>query len=259
MIMEGENLFPYSHSKKHGVSINELWFKKAALEVTCAEPKEAGYPFITISRQAGAGGHSLATALLKEIERRVADPLFRDWQVFDNELCHLVMRDEHLKVTLDSLMTEKFRTEFEDFWAAFLGTESPQLTVAKKVCECIRTLAKVGKVIVVGRGGACLTRDLKTGVHVRLVAPFEARVKRIMELRQVREAEAKRLVEEWDHSRAKLIKTYFSRDIEDPLLYDVTWNTDQVPMEMIARAVVEMVCRKVLSCSGDERSSCLTV
>ena len=40
-----------------------------------------------------------------------------------------------------------------------------------------------------------------------------------------------------------MMKKRFKRDIEDPLLYDATWNTDYVPLEVIARWAVEMTLR----------------
>lgn len=243
-LMEDETLFSRGHALKHGISMNELWLKKAAAEAVPAAPKKEGHPFITISRQAGAGGHSLAVAILKEIEKKAADPIFQGWQIFDNELCQLVMKDDRLKVPLEFLMTERFRTASEDLWAEIFKIQSPQLAVVRKVFECVRTLAKVGKVILVGRAGSCLTRDLKTGVHIRLVAPLRLRIRRVMELWGVGEGEARKLVEDWDQSRAKLIRAYFSRDIEDPLLFDAVWNTGEVSMETIARCVIEMVCQK---------------
>jgi hypothetical protein len=40
-------------------------------------------PFVTISRQAGAGGHSLAGAMLERFSAQADKELFGDWQVFD--------------------------------------------------------------------------------------------------------------------------------------------------------------------------------
>lgn len=243
-MLDDEKLSDLRRALKHATSIKELWFKKVAEEVSESGPQRTGYPFITISRQGGAGGHTLAEAVFREMEKRKDQPIFQSWQIFDNELCQMVMNDERLKVTLEFLMTEHYRSEAEDFWAEFLGNESPQQTVIKEVFKCVRTLARVGKVIIVGRAGACLTRDLPGGVRVRLVAPLHARVRSVMESMNVKEPDAKKIVEGWDHDRAKLIKTFFNRNIDDPLLYDVTWNTEQVPMEAIAAAIAEMVRQK---------------
>jgi cytidylate kinase len=114
-----------------------------------------------------------------------------------------------------------------------------------EIFRTIRTLATVGKVIVVGRGGVCVTRDLPNGVHVRLVAPPSVRILRMMELLHLSANEARELVSRTDRSRAKLIKTYFSKDIRDPRLYDVTWNTDSVSIEEIAASVIGLISSRL--------------
>ena len=68
-------------------------------------------------------------------------------------------------------MTEEYRTRAEDFVSVLLG-KSFQDEVQKKISVAIRELALVGKAILIGRGGACITGDLHPGVHVRLVAPL---------------------------------------------------------------------------------------
>jgi len=198
------------------------------------------HPFVTISRQAGAGGHTLAHVLLQAINKE-EDPLFQGWQMFDQELCEKLMEDPKLRVSMQSLLTEEYRTEIEDAIFSILGGESPQAVVVKKLFETIRMLATLGRVIIVGRAGMCVTHGLPDGVHLRLVASEASRVKRIMGLLQVGEKEARETVYKQDHNRARLVRDHFSRDIHDPLLYDVIWNTDTVPFDIIARSIVAMI------------------
>jgi hypothetical protein len=42
-----------------------------------------------------------------------------------------------------------------------------------------------------------------------------------------------------------LVKEYFSKDIRDPLLYDVTWNTDSVSIEEIASSIIGLITSRV--------------
>jgi cytidylate kinase len=99
----------------------------------------------------------------------------------------------------------------------------------------------VGKVILMGRGGVSITRDLASGVHIRLVAPRDTRVQRTMGNLGISEKEAARWVDDQDRSRARMVKSRFKQNIDDPLLYDAVWNTDTVPLDAIARYVTEMV------------------
>jgi cytidylate kinase len=208
------------------------------------QPGGAGarYPFITISRQVEAGGHSLADALLAEMKKRPKELLFQGWQLFDRQLCQVVADDPKLKVTLNSLVEERMASPIEDLLKESLLGQTPQKVVHRKIFEIIRSVACLGKAIILGRGASCLTRNMPGGVHVRLVAPLEVRIKRLMKLREIdSEAEAREQLEELDESRRKLVRVYFDRDIDDPLLYDVVFNTDSVPLEEVARAVLGLV------------------
>ena len=109
----------------------------------------------------------------------------------------------------------------------------------------IFSFATVGKVVLVGRGAACLTRDLPLGIHVRLVAPLSVRIRRMRDYLRLTESHAAALVAEQDKARARLIKTYFGRQIDDPLLYDTVWNTESVSVATIAATIVRLVQYRV--------------
>ena len=48
-----------------------------------ADLPEYGFPFVTISRQAGAGGHLLSYIILTELLKSKENDLFQGWHVFD--------------------------------------------------------------------------------------------------------------------------------------------------------------------------------
>ena len=198
-------------------------------------------PFVTISRQAGAGGHTLASALMQAMQEERDAPLFQGWQMFDRELCEQLMEDPKLRVSMQSLVSEEYRSQIEDTIFSLVGGESPQYVVVKKLFEAIRTLATLGRVIIVGRAGMCVTRGLPDGVHIRLVAPEPTRVKRMRTLFEVTEREAREMVDRQDRDRARLVREHFYRDIHDPLLYDATWNTDAVSFDAVAAATIALI------------------
>ena len=124
-------------------------------------------PFVTISRQAGAGGHTLAERLIALMEGSETSELFRGWQMFDEKLCEQLLRDTHSEVSLQSLLSEEYRSQVSDFISGFFGAKQSSASVIfQKTFETIRALASVGKVIIVGRAGAQVTEGLPQGVHV---------------------------------------------------------------------------------------------
>jgi len=213
----------------------------------CLNLEKGRNPFITISREAGAGGHSLALAVMKELSQR-KEPYFQGWAVFDQEICKMLAEDPELNVTIQGLLTMEYRSQIQDTIEELALGTSPQHTVLKKMFEVIRTLASFGKVILVGRGASFLTRELPLGIHLRLTAPLPVRIKRMMQLLNLDEKKAKEIIQNQDKARAALIKNFFNKDISDPLMYDAVWNTGSVPLETIARAAVQMAADRKCHC-----------
>ncbi|MBI5629891.1 MAG: cytidylate kinase-like family protein [Elusimicrobia bacterium] len=221
------------------------------LEAEAAALKGRGEPgrprraFITISRQSGAGGRSLAEALLAEMEKD-ARPMFHGWHIFDNELCEAVASDPKLSVIAESLIDERFRGWVEDYLAQSLAGLSSQLAVFRKIFKTIRGLVAGGNVVIVGRAGACVTRDIPGGTHVRLAAPMELRLSALMRRYGLEKAEAERKMESLEASRSRLVKTYFARDINDPLLYHAVFNAGATPPAGLARVIIAMAAEQAV-------------
>src|SRR4051812_763915 len=81
----------------------------------CEGAEGSDAPFITISRQAGAGGHALAHAILREMIARRGDPLWDDWSIFDASFCGEVFQRLRPRVPLTSLLNEDYRSPLMDF------------------------------------------------------------------------------------------------------------------------------------------------
>jgi cytidylate kinase len=201
-------------------------------------------PFVTISRQGGAGGHTLAETLIKLMERQENKTLFQGWQILDRQLCELLLQDNRLDVSMQSLLSEEYRSQVREFVRGLLGQPDQHVAI-RKMFEIIRSLASVGKVIIVGRGGSHVTKQLELGVHVRLVAPEYLRIRRMMKLLNQDEDEARRMVRKQDSDRARLLKSYFQVDIDDPLQYHVVWNTGGASFEVIAESIIGLVKQRV--------------
>jgi cytidylate kinase len=214
---------------------------------SCLDFAKGRNPFVTVSREAGAGGHSLAVAILKEVGKEHS-PLYGGWQICDQEICRMIAEEPGLKVYTESLLAREYHSGVEDFLKELLEGDSPQDAVIHRMFGIIRKFAVLGKVVFVGRGAVCLTRDLPLGVHIRLVASLESRIGRMAEYLRVTEKRAREITLEQDQARARLVKTYFDKDIEDPLLYDAIWNTDRAPVDEIAKFTVGMVKRKACHC-----------
>lgn len=199
-------------------------------------PGEGIYPFITISRECGAGGYQLADALVNEF-RKQSGELFRGWQVLNRELCEKLVAETDINRSVRDLLSEEYYSEVQALVYSLLGEPSQKTLVYKELFEVIHTLATFGKVIIVGRAGSCVTENLPMGIHIRLVASMSARIER---MRSQGCPDPNRFIFRQDRDRAKLIKVHFHKDITDPLLYDLVCNTDRITFSEITRIVTAL-------------------
>lgn len=199
---------------------------------------EHGYPFVTISREPGAGGHTLGREIIREVDARADEPWSRGWDLFDQKLCAVLAQDPATQASFESLMREDYKSGLQQsVYEMFVG-RAEEHQVQKRTAAIVRFLAYVGRVVIVGRAGMCIARGFPAGVHIRLVAPLEVRVRRIMDDSGMGEEEARAEIRRQEKSRARLIRDYFDRDIADPLLYDMIFNTVSLDNATMARAVV---------------------
>ncbi|HMP96154.1 MAG TPA: cytidylate kinase-like family protein [Kiritimatiellia bacterium] len=212
---------------------------------TSAPPPGSGLPFVTISRQAGAGGNTLAHQLVKTLSSRYTLNATSGWEVFDQKLCTLVLEDGKIKASLESLLAEEYVSEIRQFVGDLLTGQSRQYAAYKRIFEVVRLLASIGKVVLVGRAAAFVTRDMPQGIRVRLVAGEAERIKNMAALLRVHAEDAEAAMREQDLSRARLVRDYFDADVADPLHYHMVFNTEKMPMAEIAEVIAERVAARV--------------
>ncbi|MCB0695617.1 MAG: cytidylate kinase-like family protein [Saprospiraceae bacterium] len=203
-------------------------------------------PFLTISRQAGAGGHTVGREVIRQLEDRFPkDPLTHGWEVFDQKLCVMILQNTSVNVSFESLIKEEYKSEAKQFVSDLLEGKATQYSTYKKTFHVIRLLCQIGKVVIVGRGGAHLTRDLPNGVHVRLVANTNERIERMTKMFDITTREATKQAKEQDKNRARLVHDFFNQDIDDPLQYDAMYNTSTLNVDQIAHSILELVISKL--------------
>lgn len=85
--------------------------------------------------------------------------------------------------------------------------------------------AAKGNVVIMGRGAQIILRDVPGVFRVRIVAPFDRRVGRIMERYAFSNKQAQDFVKKYDHERDTLMRSIFLSDPDSWSLYDLIVNT----------------------------------
>ncbi|MEI7731711.1 MAG: cytidylate kinase-like family protein [Verrucomicrobiota bacterium] len=200
-------------------------------------------PSITISRQTGAGGTSVACLLADYLQKHGPKPAC-PWTVFDKNLMEKVLADHNLPTRLAQYLPEDKKSMIADIMEELLGLHPPSYTLQRQTTETILQLADLGNVILVGRGAHVITSRLENVLHVRLVAPLETRVQRIQTTQQLSQRAAREFVQHTDQGRTRYLKKHFQADIDDPLLYHLVINTDWLTHEETAKLIGDTVLKK---------------
>jgi cytidylate kinase len=84
-------------------------------------------------------------------------------------------------------------------------------------------------------------------VHVRLVASPAWRQSNLARREEIDVLHAQERVEELESSRRRLVKSFFHRDIDDPLLYDAVLNVETLGASGAARVIAGLAEAKLAS------------
>lgn len=195
-------------------------------------------PFLTLSRETGAGAATLARHLLARLESEAGDRPAEPWALFDKDLLICSLRQQQLPGRLAEFLPEDRVSEVTATIGELVGLHPSLWELEHRVMAAILQLAHLGRVILVGRAAHLITRSLPGGLHVRLVAPLESRVHRFMAAQGCPAAEAEEFIRKSDRARERYVRTNFGHAAGDPLDYDLVINTDRISPAQAAPLVL---------------------
>jgi cytidylate kinase len=196
-------------------------------------------PAITISRMTGAGGHTVASNLADYLQMHA--PNHGQWTVFDQNLVDKVLEDHHIHKRFADFMQEGHKSMLRDSVEEYIGLHPSTWTLIQKTNATILQLARMGNVILVGRGATVITGKLKNVFHVRLVGSLEKRIEHGQRVYNLDRKSSLNYIKKRDEGRKRYLKDNFDADVDDPLLYHVIINTDLVRYDEAARMIGDEV------------------
>ena len=164
---------------------------------------------ITISREMGSEG--------SYIGKKVAEQL--GLKYVDKQDLAKVMREYGF-----SFFDEVYDSK-PNFWERFDFQRSATIDF---LMQAMTALAKVGDVVIVGRGGFGLFQNYLDVLHVRIKAPFELRVQRQMMEHGMDRNEAGIHLEKYDKVRKSFVESDLHLNSNDANLFDLVLDTGVV-------------------------------
>ncbi len=181
---------------------------------------------ITISREWGAGGETVA--------RLLADRL--DWRLVDDFLIDQIAKsakvDRSVAQQFDERVNSWFHQLMKSVWVGGFETAASRVeypvfdsdSMAALWERVIKDAAALGNCVIVGRAAQCILRKHSDVFHVSLYAPVKDKIER-MRTRTLDASDVAALSEEMDQQRRAYIRHYFNEDWKNPQLYHLSINT----------------------------------
>lgn len=198
-------------------------------------------PCFTIAREFGCQAYPLAEELVRRLNARVAG---EPWVVIGQEILDEVARLSGFSV--DQIeKSQDTPNSLKAIFSMFLDNSRAEETeVFAHMRNVIRGFAKRGNCVLVGRGGVFAAADLPNCIHLRLVAPYDFRVKKIMNTHQMSQADAEAFIELHQKQRSDFIKRFAGVDDPgDPVLYHMVINNGLYTVEQIAELAEEYLIK----------------
>lgn len=192
---------------------------------------------VTISRQFGSGGHDIGELVAKKL----------GIDFYDKEILSLAAEDSGINIEHFEAADEKPTNSFL-YSIAMSGQiySNPNdfLTNDRLFAYQSNAMVKAAKNnpgVFVGRCADYVLRDIPDVVKIFISADMETRIKRIAEVNNVSESEAKSTIKKADKKRASYYNFYSDRKWGDAGIYDLSINSSVLGIEGTADIICEFV------------------
>lgn len=221
------------------------YFDERYRQSVLSSPSSEDGPVITISRLTGCDARETAASIVEKLNN-----IYRTtkWRWVDKDIIYSIARELNIDTQrIESYYEGMKLTNLSEMIMAFSGGFVSDLRVKKAIKDVVLSICKEGHIVLVGRGGVSIARDMRDALHMRLVAPFDWRVGNVMRKKEMSRETAQKYVIGTDKKREDLVMTFLdkkARNIES--LFDVTLNRQSFSISEIADFVVSMYDWKVV-------------
>jgi cytidylate kinase len=204
----------------------------------------AAIRMLTVAREYGSGGASVARALATRLGFRLLD------QALVAKIAEAARVDPGVAARLDEQVDPWLHRLGRSLWRggfeAVAPVEEAAVVDADRLAVLTRRIleeaAAIGGCVIVGRGAQCLFHDRPDAFHVFVYAPPEERRRRLRE-RLGAEADFPDALEVKDRERSAYVRLHYGQDWRDPLLYQLMINSSLGAAVVVSAILAAMAPR----------------
>ena len=215
-------------------------------------------PFLTISRQAGCSAQRIAIKLSKILTgysymsetKTDVEWKYVDKNVFSEVVNQMIdeVKTGDYDDTEDAIQSlQHVEKAFSDESIYEISDENLIKTLKGVICR----LANQGRTIIVGRSAGVILKDVPNKLNIRLEAPAEWRIHRVMQLRDLTWSEAENYIRTMDTKRDTFIEKIIGRKAENND-FDVIFNYASLEDDYIVDAVINILKNKKIIASPND-------
>ncbi len=205
-------------------------------------------PYISISRDFGCMANVIAQKLSRELTKRnKAAGIQKDWKWINKQILQESAKALELSPSKIEYVFQSQRKTMMDEIVSAMSTRyyKSDKRIRKTIIEVIRSIAKTGHVIIVGRGGVAFAQDNPKSLHIKLIAPIEWRVDRIVKHYNKTPKEALKYVLEVDEERKYLINSFMGFET-DCAIFDMIFNRQSLKDDEIITSILNLMEKRKL-------------
>nr|WP_319399729.1 cytidylate kinase-like family protein [uncultured Carboxylicivirga sp.] len=197
--------------------------------------KKNGGPVVTISREYGCHGQRIGQLLAERINVELRkEGIRKEWRMISKEI--LERSASELKLTsalLEDLSDYRQKSFFENLALFFSSSYYPgDVKIKNTIAKFLHDEAEVGNVVIIGRAGEAITKNIKKALHVKMEAPLDWRAEIVSKDENISISDAKKRCIEQDKRRASF-RDYFEKDRPDVDFFDIRINAMSMTDEEI--------------------------
>jgi len=199
-------------------------------------------PLITISRAYGCPAKVVAQDLSLRLNTKLLGTKGKRWKWISKEILDESAKELKLdKYLIKEAVNSDTKGIMDDLIISLANKFYPSdAKVKKTLAEIIKSFTKEGNVIIVGRAGVSLTRNVQNSLHIRLDAPVEWRAEMISETQRISHDEARRKLLEIDYKR-NLLREYFEGKKPDNSIFDIIFNYQTMNENEILESIIRLM------------------
>ena len=235
-------------------------FLKNYIGETGRKKKQNVYPgpVVMISRECGCSAKRIANKLSKILSGysyHSATKTDVEWKWVSKEIIEKAAQELELEPErVKNVFLSEVKTSLHEVTTAFSTDkvyDADDQEIIDTVKDIMYQIAEEGHCIIVGRASGVIANDITQKLSIKLQAPLEWRINRIMQISDMSHADAQEYVLDIDRQRDLFVEHVAGRKMNNND-YDLIFNYSTMQDDYIVDAIVNVMKNKQMLSLGDD-------